>query len=67
MITCPKFPSSARRGLLLALLAVFAMGPPLIACSPRAPSFHSSDITGASFAHGFSLMDHTGHLRSLDR
>lgn len=34
---------------------------------PRQPqAFHSIDITGASYARSFSLLDHTGRLRTLE-
>jgi protein SCO1/2 len=30
------------------------------ACSPDKPKFNAIDITGANYAKGFSLKDHTG-------
>lgn len=35
------------------------------ACSPPAPTFHSTDITGAEFAKQLNLTDHNGIVRSL--
>lgn len=35
------------------------------ACSPAGPKFTNVDITGASYAQGFSLTDHTGARRTL--
>lgn len=32
----------------------------------RAPAFMSTDITGADYAHGFRLADHTGKPRTLE-
>jgi len=37
----------------------------LPACSDKAASFVSIDITGADYARDFSLPDHTGRLRSI--
>jgi len=37
----------------------------LAACSDKAESFVSIDITGADYARDFSLPDHNGQLRSL--
>jgi protein SCO1/2 len=34
-------------------------------CSPSAPSFRSTDITGASFGRELALKDHAGRPRSL--
>jgi protein SCO1/2 len=36
----------------------------LSACTPK-PSFKNVDVTGASFGHDFSLVDHTGARRTL--
>lgn len=39
----------------------------LTACSTeQAPQFRNTDITGADYAKGFSLTDHTGQRRSLE-
>ena len=35
------------------------------ACSPRAPYFHSTDITGADFGREFSLLDPEGKAHTL--
>ena len=52
--------SPTRRYLLSALAAVA-----LTACSPDQPKFNAIDITGADYAKGFTLSDHTGQVRSL--
>lgn len=53
--------SQGLRGLLL-LAAMFA----LVACGRQeTPAFHATDITGASFARDFRLVDHHGATRSL--
>lgn len=50
-----------RRFLLLAPAALFsACGAP-----ETAPKFHAADITGADWARGFELTDHTGRRRTL--
>ena len=50
-------------------LAVCALSAGLLlflpACSDKAPSFVSIDITGAEYARDFSLPDHNGQLRSI--
>ena len=35
------------------------------ACSPDKPKFNAIDVTGANYAKGFSLKDHTGQGRKL--
>jgi protein SCO1/2 len=35
------------------------------ACSPDKPKFNAIDVTGANYAKGFSLKDHTGQERKL--
>lgn len=47
--------------VLLSFLAALA----LAACDSGAPRFNNVDITGASYAHGFALTDHTGVRRTL--
>ena len=48
------------RVLVLALVAFLA------SCEKApAPSFQLTDITGAPFGHGFSLIDHNGQARTL--
>ncbi len=37
----------------------------LASCSDGKPSFKNTDITGADYAKGFSLTDHTGKARTL--
>ena len=48
------------RALLCAALAVL-----LAACSPEAPKFRSTDITGADFGRELSLTGHDGKPRTL--
>ena len=55
--------------LLPALIASCALAMSLSACE-RAPvkpplAFESTDLTGANYAQGFSLVDHTGKPRTL--
>ena len=45
----------------LVLLASLAA----VACGPEAPKFMASDVTGTSFGHDFSLVDHNGTPRTL--
>jgi protein SCO1/2 len=52
------------------LLAIFAAAWPLAACDrlmgrSGAPTFHSTDITGAEFARHFELPDVDGRMRTL--
>ncbi len=49
------------RRLFAALAALLV----LAACTPDAPRFRSSDVTGASFGRDFALSDHTGKPRTL--
>ena len=48
-------------------LVAVLLAAPQIACEPRAttPTFHATDITGASFARDFTLTDHNGQTRTL--
>ncbi len=48
-----------------ALLLVGLVGALLAACGPSKPAFRASDITGSSFAQGFSLPDAAGTTRTL--
>ena len=48
---------------LVAATAVFAVL--AAACSPQAPKFRSTDITGADLGHELALTDHTGKPRTL--
>ena len=48
----------------LAFAAVLACGL-LSGCTPDGPKFQSSDVTGATFGRGFSLIDATGKPRTL--
>ena len=52
-----------RRLLAVVLAAVLAAS--LLGCSPDAPKFKSSDVTGASFGRDFALTDATGKARKL--
>ena len=52
--------TSTRRYWLSALVVVA-----LAACSADKPQFNAIDITGADYAKGFTLTDHTGQSRSL--
>ncbi|MFP8833954.1 SCO family protein [Hydrogenophaga sp. XSHU_21] len=55
-----------RRRSVLALSASWLATSGLLAgCSPQAPTFKSTDITGASFAQDFKLTDHTGQVRTM--
>ncbi|MEG1833763.1 MAG: SCO family protein, partial [Burkholderiaceae bacterium] len=47
----------------LIALALVVLLPLLAACMPH--KFNSVDITGANYARGFSLADHTGTPRTL--
>lgn len=55
---------SRRRALAMAT-SMLAGGVWLAGCSPQAPTFKSTDITGATFAQGLKLTDHNGQLRTL--
>lgn len=48
---------------LFTALAVLAL---LAACDGGAPKFKNIDITGAEYAKGFALADHTGKARTLE-
>lgn len=48
------------RAAIVLLAAVAA-----VACGPEAPKFMASDVTGTSFGHDFSLVDHNGTPRTL--
>ena len=50
-----------RRRFLIAALALAA----LAGCSPGAPDFRSTDVTGASFGRDFALTDPSGRERTL--
>jgi protein SCO1 len=50
---------------LLRILAVAAIVLATAACSPDAPKFMASDVTGTSFGRDFKLFDHTGKPRTL--
>ena len=46
-------------------IAIFCMLGLISACSDQKPAFASIDITGADYAKGFALTDHTGQPKSL--
>ena len=48
-----------------AFIGALALVAGLAACSPEAPRFRASDVTGASFGRDFALTDHTGKARTL--
>ena len=54
-----------RRKLLTLSASWFAAGGLLAGCSPQAPTFKSTDITGAAFAQDLKLTDHTGQVRTM--
>jgi protein SCO1/2 len=47
------------------LLSLIALSAALAACDAGSQRFNSVDITGADYAEGFSLTDHTGAKRTL--
>lgn len=53
----------SRRHAVLAMAALAVW--PLTACSLDATTFKSTDITGAEFGNGLSLIDHLGQNRTL--
>lgn len=54
-----------RRRFFRSSLACVAGAPVVMACTPAAPSFKSTDVTGATFAKDLRLKDHLGNLRTL--
>ncbi len=54
----------SRRALLCGLLGILGAG--IAGCSESAPPFVGIDLTGATYAQGFSLPDQHGRVRSLD-
>ena len=55
-----------RRSVISAALGVAFCAFALVsACSPDKPKFNAIDVTGANYAKGFSLKDHTGQERKL--
>ena len=55
----------SRRKLLALSGAWLVAGGLLGGCSPKAPTFQSTDITGAAFAQDLKLTDHTGQVRTM--
>lgn len=54
----------ARRMMLRGMLAG-VVSPAIIACTPKAETFQSTDVTGAAYAKDFHLKDHNGRERGL--
>ncbi len=52
-------------GRRLAAFVAVALVALLLGCSPDAPKFKASDVTGASFGRDFALTDATGKPRTL--
>jgi protein SCO1/2 len=59
------FPETAGRLQRRSVMALGAAALLLAACKPNKPSFSSVDVTGADYAKGFELSDHSGQLRRL--
>lgn len=62
--TLDHSPMDRRRFALMALASAASV-PALMACSPKAMPFKSTDVTGASFAQDLRLKDHLGNLRTM--
>jgi protein SCO1 len=62
--TTPARPFNRRTALTLSA-AWLAGGGFLVGCSPKPPTFKSTDITGAAFAQDLKLTDHTGQARTM--
>ncbi|MGB7183149.1 MAG: SCO family protein [Burkholderiaceae bacterium] len=56
---------SFNRAASVSVIAVALAGLLTVGCKPAPLQFNSTDITGASFASGFSLTDHTGKAVQL--
>lgn len=56
---------TGRRRFVQMTFACALAAPALLACSPAAPTFKSTDVTGASFAQNLSLKDQDGNLRTM--
>ena len=52
--------------MLLRSLMALMLACVLAACNDGKPSFKNTDITGADYAKGFALTDHTGKARTLE-
>ena len=57
--------SHLARRLMLGGMLVGMVSPLIVACTPTAETFQSTDITGASYAKDFHLKDHNGRERGL--
>ncbi len=64
-VSASSKPGLQRRRCLVAGALVLMSSLAVSACSPPAPTFHSTDITGAEFAKQLNLTDHNGIVRSL--
>jgi len=53
------------RAIANAALVLLASALILAGCSPDAPKFRSSDVTGSAYGRDFSLTDHAGKPRTL--
>jgi len=53
------------RATAIAALVLAAVVLALAGCSPDAPKFMASDVTGTAFGRDFALTDHTGRARTL--
>ncbi len=60
----PHIRSSGRRTVLGTIMGL-GLGGLLAACGKSAPTFKSTDITGADFGQGLRLRDHFGNKRAL--
>lgn len=66
MSTSPVSPGKRSTAKFLAASALLAGAAGLLgACSGEKPQFTNIDITGADYAHDFSLADHNGQARSI--
>lgn len=58
-------PPTDRRRLMRLVLACVGGMPLLLACTPKAHSFQSTDVTGATFAQDLRIKDHNGNVRTM--
>lgn len=54
-----------RRKVIALSVSWLATGGLLAGCAPQAPTFKSTDITGATFAQDLKLTDHNGQVRTM--
>ena len=62
LVTIKSIANYSIRTWAIALFCTLGM---ISACSDQKPAFASIDITGADYAKGFALTDHTGQPKSL--